>query len=308
MVNQINEMYLGINENILFIQEFLEKSRKEEPEKVKGLYKLSEVRRRDYRIEWELFDELVNFSKENFQNKYAKFQLIPPDRYYVGRGSDIGGFYGEKGGGFLDISSCGFAYLLGENRITNNKIRTIELVRNYLHDSFHYSTFRSFRRVAKHIKSAFPIYREQYGINLRNVFGISYSSVAHNKKSPIGINLNTLMDGCVQILVGQTLENYLEKVKINICYPLEVEVLYECLNKEFNHIIYHEPTKFYTEVIDPVRRFLIFWEDGDKVLLDLIVSSMLDGDIMQVKYFFEKKTLNPNIWEILFKQSCFRIH
>lgn len=193
-----------------------------------------------------------------------RFTLLNFQRYLIGSPlkGNIGGFYGSQTGGFSYINDIGYSFTLNPELIQNKSLLTVELARNYMHDSIHAATFRSFKMDHQDVSGESKIYRYQYGFNFRNQVGNSYSSISSTEKSPLAINLNILMDCVNQIFLSQQFNSILKSLSIQTLNQLEFEILNEIQGQLYCKNLFLEPLSFYSEVIDPSKRFLEFWDDG----------------------------------------------
>ncbi len=269
----------------------------------------------DERIDFSLFSELVGSAKEYIKKEISdEFELIPENRYFIGSvpEGDMGGFHSKFSVGYHNIFRAGFAVPLNEKIIINKPLRTIETVRNYLHDSLHHSTFCSFRRyirfpmTGRDTKRTMPeIYREQYGINFRNSAGMSYSSPKLTHKVPAAINLNLLMDGVSVDLIASVLNHSKAMKLLNTVNQLEKSILSEI----FLHINENKPgewgSDFYFSVILSTRKFLAHW--GGEPFRILICRAMLTGELKELTSYFDNVSGENGAWERVFRQPGFSL-
>ncbi len=306
------EIYLGTKSDQKFINSYLKEIRTKKPEplqKIETSSPLSTFMRRSgtEKINFELFQSIENEAEDQLKNIDGRFNLINPKRYYVCENddaTDIGGFHGKKKGGYLYIHNIGISHLLRRAEIHNYDIITLELARNYIHDSIHASTFRSIRTMPVANFTEYKVYREQYGINFRKPDGTSFSSVEATKKSPLSINLNLLMDGVVDHFAEIVVKEQSSSKKIVGTTELESTIINQLFGLGFEETIYSQPIKFLNEVIRPTKLFIDYW-DTNQTLFELILRAMFSGDISGVKQFFAGKLNNKDAWDIIFKRPNF---
>lgn len=306
------EIYLGTKDDKRFISSYLAKQRSGKPlnlpqtHSYSTLYNLLHFKETEL-INQLLFKEIISPAEKLLKSIDQNFVLIDPKRYFVGYNfdsDDIGGFHGQTPGGYFYIHNYAISILLNKKLLKNEDILTLELCKNYLHDSIHSSTFRTIRRMPPQAFTEYEVYREQYGINFRKPNGISFSSREATKKAPLSINLNLLMDGVTDLYAKKCL--HLEPIHYNIIgsTDLEVAIINQLLGHTYNNGIYPQPTKFITEVIDPTKLFLEYW-DKNETLLPLIIKSMFSGNLTDLKGYFSKCLSNKDAWEIIFKRPSF---
>ncbi len=126
-------------------------------------------------------------------------QIFEPTRVWVGMAAprDAGWF-----GGFHHIDQ-GYRYLqqLALTSLSGmltpyavpETLRTLELLRAYIHDTIHAATYRLFCPVPSGASSDLSFYRLQYGMNFRRWYGQSYSE-KDNVRSSTTRNLGTIME------------------------------------------------------------------------------------------------------------------
>jgi hypothetical protein len=206
----MTETYLGPVEDQRYIKTYMRNIRRANPICIATLpdpITLSDPRINeavDINLFWKLVAKCLRLCRRRYGVRVLRLKA---ERYYTAQPPEP-----DAPGGFHDPHSLGYqywyhvAFLVTLNRrLISRKLGTIGIVRDYLHDCLHHSTFRSFRiahrlpapshESAKHHVP--EVYREQYGINFRDKDGLSYSSPLLTKESPRTINLNLLMDGVV---------------------------------------------------------------------------------------------------------------
>ena len=317
----LHEIYLGKQEDQIYIREFLKLVRSIDPieiSTVPSFFRLNEKDKLQELIDYNVLINIINQANDIIINKYSDcYHPIAHDRYLIGLVMDdtsIGGFHDAKSFGYHFYYAAGFVLLINPKLVKNRLIRTVELARNYIHDCLHHSTFRSYRRKDKFpaknkkvAKTSLPeLYREQYGINFRNQEGISYSSVELTKKSPHAINLNLLMDGSVVLTVASILEdigaiNLVDAFEGNI----EKNVWNDIFLRDFEYENYHMASIFKQNIQIPTQCFIDYW--GGHILLKLIIKSMFSGELDELKEFFSNKSHKPNAWENIFKRPGFEL-
>lgn len=310
----MKEIYLGTEEDQHFIRDYLRIMRSITPYEMfltRNVASLKELEASGGdTFDFEFFEELVRYATKCMHDEYSQeFELIPASRYFIGEvgGEDWGGFHSEKAVGYHHVFRSGFAVSLNCEKFPNPKLRTLELARNYLHDSIHHSTFCSFRRLIRaplrrmDTKRVMPeVYRMQYGINFRNVSGISYSSPKATHRVPAAINLNLLMDGvgvdAISVILNRT--NAADVVSLP---SAEAEQVF---NEVLLQVKQDEPSKwgedFYFEVIAPSRMFVEHW--GSDGFRKLILRAMLEGDLAPLHKYWNDRHGREDAWERVFRQ------
>ena len=183
----MKEIYLGTEQDQTYIATYLKNIRSLDPIEIATLTKpmrLSDTLRMGQTVESELFLETVRRCIAACEEHYGiHITTVSPERYYTSpppETDSVGGFHHPNSLGYQYWYHAAFVLTLNQ-AIVSRKVATLELVRSFLHDCFHHSTFRSFRRAvrlpamsADAAKNRLPeIYREQYGINFRNKDGFS---------------------------------------------------------------------------------------------------------------------------------------
>lgn len=313
----MNETYLGPEPDRRFIAEYLKNIRLLDPIEIVTLpnsFNLTDHKHLSEIVDVYKFWELVNKCLALSQQLYSvNISSMKPERYYTAVPTGTGVI-----GGFHDLSSFGYQYwyqasfVVALNKgLISKQIRTIELARSFLHDCFHHSTFRSFRRVvrvpAKSLNDAKhrvpELYREQYGINFRNHDGLSYSSPDLTARSPETINLNLLMDGVIVIITADLLKTVVKDV---LCEnDIEKEIVKEIFLEPFDTTILHRPSSFYNSITNPTKKFVEYW--GGKSFSTLLLQSMVGGELSRIKLFFDMRAGVEGAWEKMFKRPEFSL-
>lgn len=270
---------------------------------------------------FELFSETIEVSAQYLRRLFPSFVPMKMETYVVAeaiKNGKIGGFHGDYGIGYQYISNFAFSELLNPEMIADPNIRALELARNYIHDSLHAITFRSFG-IARE-----KAYRFQYGINFRTSDGYSYSSNNIDKECSFAINLNTLMDGIVTSLTVDAMEEVTSQI-----YPTSYwsHQILQDLRGNYKYISSPIIKSFSDVVMVQVEQFLAYWGGHD--LKPIIGHAMIDGDLTLVQNYFEysvedkssdKKLVSylnerrlhninipDNIWENLFISRDFQL-
>jgi len=310
------EVYLGNESDRRYMKEYLRSIREIDPIEIATVSnptKLSDIPKNTELIDIGLFNKLVDSSINDLKKRYGiEIEKIDLERCYVAEPEDetiIGGFHDLKSLGYQYWYEASFTMIFN-SKLVSKEIRTLELVRNYLHDCLHHSTFRSFKRAFRmpaetnKAKHRVPeIYREQYGINLRNQDGLSYSAPDLTKLSPQAINLNLLMDGVIIIVTSEVAKRLGSEITPK--NEIEQELLNEILLAPFNNEILQRHFKFYKNVTEPTQKFIAHW--GGDELIKLVLQAMYTGDLKKIKKFFDDKTGKSNSWEGMFMQSDFKL-
>jgi hypothetical protein len=313
----MKEIYLGSEEDQRYIKTYLANIRQLDPIEIATLPNpitladplLGEV------INLDRFRRTVNSALDECEKRYGvRLESLEPERYYTSQpteDNDMGGFYSPYSLGYQYWYHGAFAVTLNK-RIASKELRTLEFIRDFLHDCFHFSTFVSFRRVirtpakspaaAKHCVP--EVYREQYGINFRNEEGLSYSSTTLTAYSPETINLNLLMDGVIVLTVAELMKETSGNVA-NGATALEEEIRKEIFLEPFDIAMLSRAHGFHNAVTDPSRLFVNHW--GGASFVTLVLQAMMNGDLQPLKNFFKEKVGMPNAWEKKFRRPGFSI-
>lgn len=313
----MREKYLGTVADRKYIGRYLREVRNLDPIEIvtlPGVWKLANVVRGGL-VDTALFWKLVEAGLRECKSCYGvSITTINPSRYYVavpeGK-SDIGGFHDPHSLGYQYWYHAGFVVTLNRGMFSGALI-AVELARSFLHDCFHHSTFRSFRRAIRTpatspvaAKHRVPeIYREQYGFNFRNRDGLSYSAPEFTKGVPETINLNLLMDGVIVLVIADILKELTAEL-IQPSNDLEAEILKEIFLEDFDRSLQPRAYEFNSSVAMSSKAFVEHW--GGKTFLQLALGSMVSGNLSAVKVFFEERTGEPDAWEKRFRRSGFKL-
>lgn len=191
-----------------------------------------------------------------------RLKLLPPERFFVGlptlREHGSGGFLSRYGKGFQYIQNYGLSIALVASNVSA-VVSSLELARNYLHDSVHSSTFRSFRRTPVSSRWPFPVYRDQYGFSFNRPDGTGYSAREFTDEVPERINLKLLMDGLTVLAVADILRSQVEVVLSSECSPDDRLVAADILARTEKLSPGSARRRFHEMVTDPSRSFLSRW-------------------------------------------------
>jgi hypothetical protein len=112
----------------------------------------------------------------------------PPDAGW------FGGFYhADQGYRYLQqIALTSLSGALSRSSI-DGTLRTLELLRAYVHDALHHATYRLFCPMPAGVSSDQSFYRLQYAMNFRRWDGRSYSA-KDSARSPVTRNLGNIME------------------------------------------------------------------------------------------------------------------
>lgn len=311
----MKEVYLGPDSDRAYIKTYLENIRKLDPIEITTLPKaicLSNDRIVEI-VHIDQFRSVAYGCLERMRQQYGiDLEPVSEVRYYTAfppEDATVGGFHDPRSLGYQYWYHASFVVALN-NKTISPTIRTLEMVRNFLHDCLHHSTFRSYRRamrvpaispsIAKHRVP--EVYREQYGINFRNQDGLSYSSPELTARSPEAINLNLLMDGVIFLVVGEVLKEIM--LNVNCGNEFDEAIRNEIVLESFNADILPRSHYFATQVMEPSRKFVEHW--GRKDILPLVLQAMMTGDLAAIKQFF-KERVGEGAWEKIFKRPGFSL-
>jgi hypothetical protein len=312
----MREVFLGSEIDRVYIQVYLDNIRRLDPVEITTLPNaihlgdgcVTEI------IDMDRFRSVAYDCLEQMRQQY-KIDIEPVDesRYYTAIPSEdktIGGFHDPRSLGYQYWYHASFVVALN-TKMVSAEMRTIEMIRNFLHDCLHHSTFRSYRRAIRvpakspgDAKHRVPeIYREQYGINFRNRDGKSYSSPELIARSPETINLNLLMDGVVVLAVADSLRDVASGIAC--ASGLEEELRKEIILNPFSSDMLPRAHRFATQVTEPSRKFVEHW--GKHEIMSLVLQAMMTGDLTTIKSFFREQTGIENAWEKLFRRPDFSL-
>jgi|GEM_PF-6845957 len=313
----MNEQYFGPESDREYIKTYLANIRKLDPIEIATLpdpISLADTNRLATYIDTCKFQSFACRAIAWIEERYGiKIEAVRPERYYTAQppGSDeVGGFHDRRSLGYQYWYQASFVVMLG--RMVSKELRTLELLRDFIHDCLHHSTFRSFRRTVRipakspgDAKHRVPeVYREQYGINFRNEDGLSYSSPELTALSPETINLNLLMDGVIVLVTVAALQ--VEVGDIECGSTLESEIKKEIFLEPFSGTLQERAHDFLDLVTVPSKIFIEHW--GGDYFTTLALRAMMSGDLTDLRRFFDEQTGIENAWERLFKRSEFSFH
>lgn len=212
--------------------------------------------------------------------------LLSPDRLFVGKlpasNSDIGGFYSKKAKGFMYLDRFGWSVLLNQRKYSiKDELVTLDMARNYIHDSIHAATFRLFRLNHTPIPDK-EISYAQYGFNFRRPDGFSYSSVQMTDESPERINVNLFMDGLTMLAALYALQDPIEQLEYDGLDERERWILADL--KLDSDALPHgrRVTHFHETVLKPTIQF-VQTRSKDPQLMWLFFEAMLGGKLSAIK-------------------------
>lgn len=258
-------------------------------------------------INADLFRECVLSARESMRGRHKQFDLLPEQRFLVGFGtneSDIGGFHSPRGAGYRYLNGTGFAVLL---RRGSRDLRTLELARNYLHDSIHAYTFRAFRLLPECEEEHPGVYWAQYGLNFRTPTGISYSAPDLDEEHPRAVNLNRLMDGVTVLEVVEHLARYKRVLELDATSN-ELASLVADVTGDWQRL---RPAsreyRFFANVVKPTASFLKAWKNpavGN--LMQVILRSMYSGKIRSFATFLDAAAGKSSMFQKLFMSASWK--
>jgi hypothetical protein len=301
----MNEQYRGTADDVAFIKNYLATARASDERSYLGVLRNVPLARvladssGHGMVDVTAFRDVCGYASAALRCRAHEFILLDENRFFVGvrEPSD------RRPGGFHDPDARGFQYIHNAGRVVaptaiqmpHLGIRTLEIVRCYLHDSIHAASFRTFRRVPEGVSGRFPIYREQYGFNFRRPSGISYSHPRLTDQVPHAINLNVLMDGLNAIIVSELLRPWVGAFVRAEVSPLEAEALAEIVGQRVAH---RRGSWFFESVVRPTRRFLIYW--GEEPLKQLLFAAMMSGKMANLCAYFDSALGARGAWKRLF--------
>lgn len=303
----MNERYRGHATAISAIAAFLDSMRDRPlvlPNGVGRGFLLTTLLRREsarwIQVDPLLFDDICSRAHRRLFDISNDFSLLPAHRFLVGvlrKGDeDAGGFHSRYSHGFRYFSNYGLGLILSSPSI-GMTIKTLELARTYLHDSIHASTFRSFRLMPEQTDSAFPVFREQYGMSFRRPSGLSYSAPGLTDRAPHAINLNLLMDGVTVLSVRDAMAPALAPASASFS-AAEHEILADLKAVPWDHLPAGSAQDFHRAVTGPTSRFLAHW--GGTHLQENILRAMLSGRFRSLATYFNTASGSSGSWKRLF--------
>lgn len=313
----MNERYIGTAEDQRYIRTYLENIRSIDPLEIATIanpVNLSDSSIQDM-VDIGLFWDIVErCTEECFKQYGVQLHHIERSRYYIAEPpekTELGGFYDKRCFGYQYWYHAAFSVALNK-AVFSKEVSSVELARGFLHDCFHHSTFRSFRRARRVPATSIEagkrrvpeIYREQYGVNFRNQDGLSYSSPELTAESPQAINLNVLMDGAIVLTVAEAIKQVI-KGHPPVTGKLEDEIMKEVFLEPFDIVALPRAHKFFRAVTEPSRLFIEHW--GGKDFVTRLLQSMTSGELEELKNFFGNKACSPTAWENTFKRSEFNL-
>lgn len=318
MVADIERECLGSTEDQAFIRSYLSSLRKVTPHEMflsDGALSLSEIIQAESLIDKEMFYRIVGKADAVLREEFHQdIILMARERYFLGcpKADDhFGGFHSPRAVGYQDMYQAAFSIQPNVKYIKSKIVRTLEVVRCYLHDSMHHSTFCSYKRVrrtpvssrdAKHLLPS--VYRYQYGINFRNALGQTYSSAELSYKSPYAVNVNLLMDGAIVLTVSDIMSRLVGSIERDGFSRLEKMMLDDIVLSSN----YTKPNvwgeEFYYRVTQPVQKFMDYW--GGDHIRRLVVQAMISGTLDPLTTYFDERFGEMGAWEKVFRQPGFR--
>jgi hypothetical protein len=228
------------------------------------------------------FRQVIEGAGHIIRKRLGSFALLQPESYVVGVShptGDLGGFYGDYGVGFQYELNLSFSELLNPSYVEDPKLRALELARNYVHDSFHASTYRSF------VTYQGKIHRYQYGINFRLPTGQSYSGSTRVPGARYVINLNTLMDGVAVLVTADAIHDFAAAI-----YPAD-DVSAILIGELLGNVTGSSLIKmaaFASQVVCPAKEFIAFF--GGEIS-DVLQRTIISGDIDTIRGYFNRETV-----------------
>lgn len=303
----MNEVLRGTAAEVDHISTFLDSMRRVPlvaPPMVPRCFRLSTLLShtlvRQFPFDAALFNETCNAARRSLAMIADDFSLLEPSRFIVGalaEGShDAGGFHSQYAHGFRYFSNYGLGITLNNSSV-RPALKTLELARTYVHDSIHASTFRSFRLYFGEQTTAFPVFREQYGLNFRRPSGVSYSAPHLTKSCPLGINLNLLMDGVTVLMVRAVMEPFLQKIDAGRSRD-EQYVLGDLRLIPDSMRATSAELDFYQAVVAPSAIFVEQW--GGTALRERLFAAMVSGRLKSLSDYFNAATGTVSGWKQLF--------
>lgn len=262
---------------------------------------------RELGIDWELFGETVREAKNGLDEIVPGVELIPLARYWLSTpntdSADTGGFHSQYGMGYQYIDDYSASVLLAHGICDDVPVRTLELARNYLHDSIHRSTYRTFRVVKPEDREGaaeeWPIYRHQYGLNFREADGISYSP-GQSRELPYSINLNLLMDGVAVLAIAEVLKmTTLGRVVANK-HPTASSIVDELFDPTQKAQFSPRSSRFAEQVSLKTAEFLNYW--GGKTFRDEVLRAMFSGKVTDLAFTFSESADQKLVDDSNFRQ------
>ena len=245
--------------------------------------------------------------------------LLPMERVFMAVASDTGGH-----GGFHDrllpyradddTQAPGYRYVQAAAVISRYGDRTgttppapgmvgVDLVHAYVHDCFHYLTFRSYRL------GATGVHRNQHGINFRRESGRTYSA-----RDPQGSastrNLGIIMEGAFDVnaaavtseaaaKVGVTrptegIDHYAFRDAIGEPHTAPEDVLWLASMNGYGALITAPYGAFLTEIGGP--------DSGE--LHELILTTTLTGELVELERWLDER-YGPGEYAALFRSDAY---
>lgn len=255
-------------------------------------------------IDGALFSRGFWQSFEAIRTAHSGMRVLDPTRFLVDAPQEgTGGFHGARSRGFDPFAEVGYAETLDEALAPSRALRTLELLRSYLHDCIHAATFKSYRlaRTALALKHG-GVYRYQYGINFRSPAGAPYSPSDATDRVPSSINLNLLMDGVTVLLVAQAIAPQVAAYAERASTPFERAVLADVMAQApSDPAAWPAAARFHAAVVAPTRRFIDRW--GGSFFERLVAEAMFTGRIGPLATHLDDGSGPGRTWTRRFKSD-----
>lgn len=314
------EHYEGNNDDRRLISEYLTTIRSVRPVEIcsnPNAYSLKEIledKKVPLEIDREFLKRCLDIAEKEIKQISKHAKLFPLDRFLlsdVKDPKDLGGFHSPLSLGYQYFLDAAYVAILNTRLVNNERLVVYEIMRGFIHDSLHQSTYRTFRRKinipkgpheAKHSKP--EVYRYQYGINFRTKDGIAFSSGSATNEVPQKINVNLLMDGVVVLKAAEVVKKLTSQLGIHFDSSLDKSIFDEIVLENLTpKDLPASVSVFNQTVVEPTKKFIEHW--GGNEVMNLIIDAMMSGQLDRLKKFFAEKTGDRNFWDNNFKQEKF---
>lgn len=309
MLTQPHERYRGLPEERRFVRRYLAAMRAtpiRELLQVPRILPLPEALAcLDGWIDPAYFQHACDRAASHLAAIHPGLRLLPPQREIIGvpdpSSEDPGGFHSRHGQGYQDMHLYAFAMLLSPRYTASPRLNTLEVARNYIHDSIHYSQFRVYRRVPPHVTNQrFAIWRAQSGVSFRHPNGISYSARGITQQGPQRINLSLLQDGVTVLLTARALAPLVDQELAQARNDFEHQALTD-IAARYELLEDGPARRFHHQVTKPSVAFLRYWAGADWQRCMLrVLAAMLSGRLTEVMPVFEPDRASRGRFKRLF--------
>lgn len=282
------------------------------------------------KIDIALFKNGIEIFYKNIETLTDNYNFLPLDRVFVGlhknnenvdKGfNEFGGYY-SKYQTYYHLEQISVTSLLGcyIGKEYNKALTTLELLRSYFHDTIHFNTFRSYKLRFNYSNEKIDInsiHRFQYGFNFRHENGYSFSN-PDEKVATTTRNLGIIMEGITDDFSKASVRNILEEQNIllsDLTY-FENSIFNEITSSNFKEV-YAAGTPFSKDEINYLKKINYSYKSvyslyyaflnefslsSKQKFREFLFSSMLTGDFIGIRDYFNRYTKDAKGFDKLFK-------